>query len=406
MQTTAMTELPFMAVLVASIYCLQKWAIKQTLRWLIASAVLITLGTITRYEGWAMLPLAGITVLLASNRIGWRKLIDGGIWGLIAAVGPVYWLWHNWAIYGKPLEFYNGPYSARGIYARSNGSYDWVNVSYHSFKGSLLIASVTTILCLSLVVFILGISGYITEMVNRFVCRPTSRGRFVIDGYVREFIAKRREWSRFLPTFLLIVPFCFFIYSLYTNEIQVVPLAMIALYNVRYGLMHLIPAAIFAPAVIFLVNSKRRTIALAIVSLVVILQYGLIAHDGLLRMEIVQEPLRNNVYSPEWRNKEKLDKYLLAHPPQGKILMETGYLGTSVMRGGLQFRDVIYDGDARFYKIEHDIPPEIHTVMMKNDDSLWQKFHDDPDFNRQFSPVFTAASTSTLIVYERQNPSR
>src|SRR5581483_6304768 len=405
MQTTPMTELPFMVIFVAGIFALQIWAMNQKLRWLMASAFLLTLGTITRYEGWALLPFAGITVLLASNRIGWRKLIDGGIWGIIAAVGPVYWFWHNWAIYGNALEFYNGPYSARGIYGRSNGSYDWVNVSYHSIKGSLLVAAVTAILCVTLAVFVLGISGYITEIYNRFAWRPASRKRFVIDAYVREFIAKRQEWSRYLPTFLLIIPFCFLVYSLYRNEIQIIPLVMISLYNVRYGLMHLIPAAIFAPAVIFLCNAKRRGIVLALVGLVVALQYGIIAHDGLLKMEIVQEPLRNNVNSPEWRNKEKLDKFLLEHPPKANILMESGYLGSSVLKGGLQFRDIIYDGDARFYKIDREIPSDVQTVIMKDGDSLWQKFHDDPAFNKEFHSVFTSPGNPILIVYERKNPS-
>ena len=209
------------------------------------------------------MPFAWLTVLLASNRIGWRKTVDGLIWGAVAVIGPIYWFWHNWAIYGNALEFYNGPYSARGIYARSNGSYDWVNISYHNLKGSLLVASITTILCLTLLVFILGICGYLIEFLNRFVAKPTTRGRFIVDGYVKEFIAKREDWSRFLPTFLLVIPFCFFVYSLYKNEIQVVPLAMISLYNVRYGLMHLIPAAIFAPVVLML-KANRRVLSWAL----------------------------------------------------------------------------------------------------------------------------------------------
>jgi hypothetical protein len=326
------------------------------------------------------------------------------LWGLIVIVGPIYWFWHNWAIYGNALEFYNGPYSAHGIYKGSTGSYDWVNVSYHNLKGSFLIASVTTILCLTLIVFLLAVSGYLTELFQRFVFKPAERRRFIIDGYLREFIAKRREWSRFLPTFLLVIPFCFFVYSLYKNEIQVIPLSMLSLYNVRYGLMHLIPAAVFAPAVIFLLKPKRRNIALAVLALLIFAQYELQFYDGAMRLEIVQEPLRNNVNSPEWKNKAKLDEYLRTHPPQGLILMESGYLGSSILRGGLQFKNVIYDGDSRFHEIiKQEIPSNIQTVVMKDGDELWQKFHDDPAFNRQFEAAYTTPGTPTLIVYRRKS---
>src|SRR5882724_8165751 len=61
MQSTPMTELPFMVLFVASIYTLQKWAFDHKTRWLVISAVFMSLGTITRYEGWALLPFAGIT---------------------------------------------------------------------------------------------------------------------------------------------------------------------------------------------------------------------------------------------------------------------------------------------------------------------------------------------------------
>ena len=403
MQSTPMTELPFMVLFVASIYSLQKWAFDHKTRWLAISAALTTLGTITRYEGWALLPFAGVTVLLASDRIGWRKLFDGALWGLIVVVGPIYWFWHNWAIYGNWLEFYTGPYSAHGIYNRGNGSYDWVNISYHNLKGSLLIAAVTTILCLTLLVFLLAVSGYLTELYQRFIFKPAERRRFVIDGYVHELIARRREWSRFLPAFLLVIPFCFFVYSLYKNEIQVIPLAMLSLYNVRYGLMHLIPAAVFAPAVIFLFKPQRRKIVLAVLALLIVAQYGFLFYDGATKLEIVQEPIRNNVNSPEWKNKAKLDEYLRSHPPNAVILMESGYLGSSVLRGGLQFKNIIYDGDYRFGQIKDEVPANIQTVIMKDGDQLWQKFHDDSTFNRQFEPAYTTPGVPTLVVYRRKS---
>src|SRR5207244_10014328 len=60
-------------------------------------------------------------------------LLMAGIFGMIAALGPLYWLAHNWWLYNNPLEFYNGPYSPRAIYQRAlaqkmdpyPGDHDW-----------------------------------------------------------------------------------------------------------------------------------------------------------------------------------------------------------------------------------------------------------------------------------------
>ena len=40
-----------------------------------------------------------------------------GLFLLIAGAGPLLWVVHNAYRFGNPLEFYNGPFSARAIYA-------------------------------------------------------------------------------------------------------------------------------------------------------------------------------------------------------------------------------------------------------------------------------------------------
>jgi hypothetical protein len=78
---------------------------------------LCLIGTcLTRYDGWL---LAAVMVALsialawvgnfAELRPGVRKL------ALLAAVAPAAWLLYNAAVYKNPLEFANGPYSAKAI---------------------------------------------------------------------------------------------------------------------------------------------------------------------------------------------------------------------------------------------------------------------------------------------------
>jgi hypothetical protein len=81
----------------------------------------LTGACLTRYDGWLLSGvMVAIAVLLAyvgnfrTLRTGVVKLV------LFAVVGPAIWLGYNAAVYGNPLEFANGPYSAKAIESRSS----------------------------------------------------------------------------------------------------------------------------------------------------------------------------------------------------------------------------------------------------------------------------------------------
>src|SRR5581483_3430496 len=155
MQTTPMTESLFICTLASSIYFLQKWAFNYQLKTLLASAVCLGLAELTRYEAWSLAPFAGLVVLLLSNRVGWRKAIDGAIWGSIVAAVWIYWFWHNWAISGNALEFYNGYYSAKMIYARQNVH----PITTHSLLWTSIEGLGAVLSCAGVVATILSITG-------------------------------------------------------------------------------------------------------------------------------------------------------------------------------------------------------------------------------------------------------
>ena len=72
-------------------------------------------ASLARYEGWFVIPFVAFYFLFAARR---HKIATALLFGGIAALGPLYWLGHNWCIYCNPLEFYNGPYSAQTFTAR------------------------------------------------------------------------------------------------------------------------------------------------------------------------------------------------------------------------------------------------------------------------------------------------
>ncbi len=77
---------------------------------------------LTRYDGWflaAVMFIAVFRVWLSARRNESRGDSGFGKFVLLAAAGPVLWLAYNAAVYRNPLEFANGPYSARAIEQRT-----------------------------------------------------------------------------------------------------------------------------------------------------------------------------------------------------------------------------------------------------------------------------------------------
>ncbi|HYP09838.1 MAG TPA: hypothetical protein VER03_26675 [Bryobacteraceae bacterium] len=111
--TTPMTEPVYFAALAGVVY----FTVRGNA---IAAGLFSCAASLTRYEGWALIPAAGVVFLIAH---GFRRAFA---FGLVASVAPLYWLGHNWVYFGNPLEFYNGPHSNiminRGPYP---GEHDW-----------------------------------------------------------------------------------------------------------------------------------------------------------------------------------------------------------------------------------------------------------------------------------------
>lgn len=121
MQTTAMTEPLYLALFIWSVVHFSEFVrsgdrknAKSSLMkggWCLAAACL------TRYDGWFLAGVIGLAALLVAMRSK-RTLVPTGVLAkfvLLAAAAPALWFGYNWAVYRNPLEFANGPYSARAI---------------------------------------------------------------------------------------------------------------------------------------------------------------------------------------------------------------------------------------------------------------------------------------------------
>ena len=118
--STAMTELLLLATMTATAYFLMSWHRDGKLLDLIKSAFFVMLSTLVRYDGWFLL---GVDVaLLAFNLISEKgyKEAEGKVilFVTLGFFGIFLWFLWNILIFGDPLYFALGPFSAHAQQAQ------------------------------------------------------------------------------------------------------------------------------------------------------------------------------------------------------------------------------------------------------------------------------------------------
>jgi hypothetical protein len=371
MQATPMTELLFMAAISLAAWLLQFWQNAQTFKRLILAAAAMSLATMSRYEAWIVAGLACALVLFLSTGDFKAKLKNAAIFSAIVALLPLYWLWHNWAIYADALWFLTGPHSARGIYLQNQANLGWSKIFVGNALLDMLLMTVTVAACIGLI--LIPLAGL---------------------GFLRLAKMHRRALWQYAPTMLLIVPFLFHCFSLYRGEIQIFPLSAFGLLNVRYGLPHLLPIALFVPALIPMLKRLGKPLAVALVCLVVVLQYGYLVSDGTSQLAVYQEGYRNGVHSKPARQWANMAQVIRENPPQGMVWMQTGSLGPVVSQGGLRFSQIIHEGTSRWHQINEAIPDDVSIIILEKDDVLDKRLQSNQalktDFSRRFREKFSS----------------
>jgi len=225
LQSTAMTEAIFFAALMALLYFSVRF--RETDGWgaAIGAGIAACAGTLARYEGWFLIPFAALYFLWAARR---RRVGVALLFGVLGALGPLYWLAHNWWVYGDPLEFYRGPYSAWAIQGGRPypGMGDW-RVAWLYFRTAAQ-------LCAGPGLALLAIAGAAASLARRVV------------------------W----PLALLALPGVFYIWSVHSSAtpIFVPTLWPNTYYNTRYGLAALPLLAVAAAGLVAIVPHRLRAI--------------------------------------------------------------------------------------------------------------------------------------------------
>ena len=115
LQATPMTEAIFVMALSGVLLGCVRYAESPGFGSSLFTALFASAGALTRYDGWFLLPFVAAFLLWKGADRRWLRTL---VFCLVAAIGPLWWLAHNWWFWGDALEFYWGPYSAKAIYQR------------------------------------------------------------------------------------------------------------------------------------------------------------------------------------------------------------------------------------------------------------------------------------------------
>jgi hypothetical protein len=334
MQSTAMTETIYLAGMVWAIYYLCEFDLRlrdnlpDAGASLQKASIALCACILTRYDGWFLTGICAVAVLMRVVSLEMTKratLLRPALKSAAACILVAgFWLAWNYGIFGNPLEFANGPYSARAIAARTTPSGD----PPYPGQDHAFIAAV-----------------YFTKAAKLQLAEGSlEKPMFFITifGLVFTLFEKRRRF-----VLLLWTPLIFYSLSIAYGA---VPIFLpqwwpFSYYNARYG-MQLLPALVvfiaLASHYLRRVHLARWyvhavTAAFAIVSIA--------AYWSVLRAKPIclREAEVNSVTRVAME--KQLAQQLTLRQPDEKILMFTGEYSGALQRAGIHFSDVINEGN-------------------------------------------------------------
>jgi hypothetical protein len=357
MQTTAMGESVYLAFFVWAVVYFGEFVRGET-KALSKCGLCLVAACLTRYDGWflAAAMAAAIAVLSlwpanqatpVATRVS-RSAVAKFL--LLASAAPLFWFAYNGIVYRNPLEFENGPYSAKAIEQRTQTP---GNPS-HPGAGNLIVAETYFLK-----------SAEINLASNQWVQRLLLV--LVCVAFVLALRGSARRSCSPLVFFLLPLPF----YAL-SIAYGGVPLFVpewwpFSHYNVRYGLQLLPAFAVACALLAYFVGrydrwtTSRRASIVAVTLVIVAAAYVSVWRATPVCLREAQINMRTRVHF-----EAQLASLLKLLPPDSTLLMYLGDHVGALERAGIPLRHVINEGNHRVW------------MQPSDPDGLWERALADP----------------------------
>ncbi len=329
LQAIPMTEAVFMASVAALLYATVRFRETQSWGALTAAGLAALAASMTRYEGWFLIPFVTLYFLMAAKE---RRLKHALVFGLIASTGPLYWFAHNYFFFDDALAFYSGPSSAKGIYQRALDANMGRYPGDHDWRMAWFYVREAIQLCAGLPLFFLSLAGGLVALV-------------------------RRAWW---PLALLALAPLFYVWSMHSGG---TPIFMPQLwphsyYNTRYGIAALPLLAFAAAALVTLVPPRFRKFAAVVVVLAAISPW--LAYPRMENWICWKESQVNSETRRAW-TREGAD-YLRANYRRGEgIVTSFGDQTAIYQQAGIPLRETYSECNGRAWKTVMNAPqPPLH----------------------------------------------
>ncbi|MGE5724044.1 MAG: hypothetical protein ACM34G_02650 [Acidobacteriota bacterium] len=365
MQATAMTESLYLALFIWAVVFLADFVRQRYSpdlaqrakagRSLIWCGVCLALAMLTRYDGWfaagvfcgvslvlLLLPPHPVPAQLASQPSLRRAVL---IFSALAIVVPAFWFSYNAVIYGDPLDFARGPYSARGIEQRTSKPGEARHPGYHSLSTAAIY-------------FVKSAELNQTEgPLEKPWLALAAAGVVLLLVYFR----------RLSVWLLLFIPLPFYAFAIAYGG---VPIFMpvwwpFSFYNVRYGLQLLPAFAVFLAVVLCWglqrIPRQRWRITAALAAFAFVgASYGLAWREQPICLREAVANARTRLAF-----ERSLAEYLGLLPPNSTLLMYIGGHVGALQDAGIHLSRVIHEGN-------HGDP------KVWGEEGMWQRALADP----------------------------
>lgn len=343
MQSTAMTEPLYLAFFIWAIVFFTEFvqgtgaAIENEARGaLLKCGLCIATAELTRYDGWFLACVLGVCAIVVTGSGGlktsyarWRLSTVKFL--LVMAAAPILWLLYNGMVYRNPLEFANGPYSARAIEQKTAVP----GFPPHPGANNLMVAG-----------------QYFIKAGEWNLAAAGSLQKIWVAAALAGITLTIFMGMRFAPLLLLWVPLPFYMLSIAYGSVPIfLPTWWpFSYYNVRYGTQLLPAAAVFTALVTYFLATRIASRWGKILVAALSVSFAAVSYISIWRATPVcfQEAEINS------RTRVALETRLAAAmrslPPNSTILMYLGAHGGALEDAGIPIRRTINEGDHRTWK--------------------------------------------------------
>ncbi len=357
LQTAPMTESLLLCLTLAASYYVLDWAISFRATSLVLCAFFTFLATLTRYDGWFLMAFISLAIALVAYKKKGFRFAEGTIviYVTLAAFGIFLWFLWNLVIFGDPLYFALGEFSAKSqqdVLLSQGRLFTKGNVLYSTF------------IYLFAVRYNLG----------------TWLSLLTVAGCWFVTISKKYSRDVKIALSVLLAPLFFNILSLVAGHsvIHLPDLPPYTWFNDRYGLM-LLPLA--AVVIGIMVNGRKFAIILTLAVIMLQIQVMYVGN----RIITIEDGVRGA--SGEYL--DEAGNWIKDNVKEGLVLAAASSNDALLFRSGLPLKQFIVEGAKSYWEASlRDPTVYAQWIVMHKGDLVDRNIRHNPLFLANYRLVY------------------